>query len=111
MFRSRLTLAFICCLLLSSCKEKQALPPKPIPVNFVYSKSTARCILRQVQPQLRLPLYQVNFFSQVQGFITGIFFKEGSHVKKGDKLYEMTDRIYESNYNAAADNLKLRREI
>jgi membrane fusion protein (multidrug efflux system) len=106
MFRSRLTLAFICCLLLSSCKEKQALPPKPIPVNLFTVKARP-VVYYDRYTSTTVALYQVNLLSQVQGFITGIFFKEGSHVKKGDKLYEIDRRIYESNYNAAADNLKV----
>ena len=106
MYRSRLTLAFICCLLLSSCKQKQAPPPMPIPVNLFTVKAQP-VVYYDRYTSTTVALYQVNLLSQVQGYITGIFFKEGSHVRKGDKLYEIDRRIYESNYNAAADNLKV----
>jgi RND family efflux transporter MFP subunit len=52
-------------------------------------------------------LSQVNLLSQVQGDITGIFFVEGSHVKKGQKLYEVDTKIYTDNYDAAVANLKV----
>jgi membrane fusion protein (multidrug efflux system) len=106
MYRSHLTLTFICCLLLSSCKQKQAPSPLPIPVNLFTVKARP-VVYYDRYTSTTVALYQVNLLSQVQGFITGIFFKEGSHVKKGDKLYEIDRRIYESNYNAAADNLKV----
>ena len=106
MYRSHLTIAFVCCLLLSSCKHKQAPPPMPIPVNLFTVKARP-VVYYDRYTSTTAALNQVNLFSQVQGYITGIFFKEGSHVKKGEKLYEIDRRIYESNYNAAADNLKV----
>ena len=44
---------------------------------------------------------------QITGAVTGIFFKEGSHVKEGQKLYEIDRRIYQANYDAAVANLKV----
>jgi membrane fusion protein (multidrug efflux system) len=52
-------------------------------------------------------LNQVNLLPEVQGYITGIFFKEGSRVKSGQKLYDIDRRIYEDNYNTAAANVKV----
>src|ERR1035437_7312577 len=106
MYRSHLTIAFVCCLLLSSCKQKQAPPPMPIPVNLFTVKARP-VVYYDRYTSTTVALNQVNLLSQVQGYITAIFFKEGSHVKKGEKLYEIDRRIYESNYNAAAANLKV----
>ena len=44
---------------------------------------------------------------EVQGYITGIFFTEGSTVKKGQKLYEIDKRLYQANYDAALANVKV----
>ncbi|HVN49411.1 MAG TPA: efflux RND transporter periplasmic adaptor subunit [Bacteroidota bacterium] len=52
-------------------------------------------------------LNQVNILPEVQGYITGIFFTEGTHVVKGQTLFEIDKRIYEDNYNTAAANLKV----
>jgi membrane fusion protein (multidrug efflux system) len=49
----------------------------------------------------------VDLRPEVQGYITGLFFKEGSIVKKGEKLFEIDRRIYENNYNTAVANLKV----
>jgi membrane fusion protein (multidrug efflux system) len=78
----------------------------PIPVNLFTVKARP-VVYYDRYTSTTVALYQVNLLSQVQGYITGIFFKEGSHVRKGEKLYEIDRRIYESNYNAAADNLKV----
>ena len=106
MYRLHLPIAIICCLLLSSCKQKQAPPPIPIPVNLFTVKARP-VVYFDRYTSTTVALNQVNLLSQVQGYITGIFFKEGSHVRKGEKLYEIDRRIYESNFNAAADNLKV----
>ncbi len=43
--------------------------------------------------------------SQVSGFITGIFFKEGDVVEKGKELYEVDRRKYVAAYDQAVANL------
>jgi RND family efflux transporter, MFP subunit len=78
----------------------------PIPVNLFTVKARP-VVYYDRYTSTTVALNQVNLLSQVQGYITAIFFKEGSHVKKGEKLYEIDRRIYESNYNAAAANLKV----
>ncbi|MGD0754321.1 MAG: efflux RND transporter periplasmic adaptor subunit [Bacteroidales bacterium] len=106
MDRSYLTIALISCLLLCSCKQKQVPPPSPVPVNLFTVKARP-VVYYDRYTSTTVALYQVTLFSQVQGYITGIFFKEGSHVKKGEKLYEIDRRIYEANFNAAAANMKV----
>jgi RND family efflux transporter MFP subunit len=52
-------------------------------------------------------LSSVNLISQVQGYITGIFFTEGTHISKGQKLYEIDVRLYQAAYDQAQANLKV----
>lgn len=106
MDRALFTLVFISCLPIFSCKQKQLPPPPPIPVNLITVKARP-VVYYDRYTSTTAALNQVNLISQVQGYITGIFFKEGSQVKKGEKLYEIDRRIYEGNYNAAAANLKV----
>lgn len=49
---------------------------------------------------------QVDIRPQVSGYITGIFFKEGSVVRKGQKLYAIDQRQYRAGYDAAVANLR-----
>ena len=92
--------------LLWSCKQKETPPPPPTPVNL-YTVTAQPVRYYDRYPSTTQALSQVILLPQVQGAITGIFFKEGSHVKKGQKLYEIDRRIYQNDYDAALAGLKV----
>ena len=95
------------CLALTACGKKKAPPGNPeVPVNLMTLKLQA-VLYYDKFPATTVALSQVNLLPQVQGAVTGIFFKEGSHVEKGQKLYEIDPRIYQDNYNAAVSNEKV----
>jgi len=52
-------------------------------------------------------LNEVELHSQVSGYITGIFFKEGSKVLKGQRLYEIDRRKYSAALEQARANVKI----
>jgi RND family efflux transporter MFP subunit len=101
-----LNIVFVSCLILSACGKKQAPPNPEVPVNLQTVK-TQRVLYYDKYPSTSAALSQVNLLPQVQGAVTGIFFTEGSHVRKGQKLYEIDQRIYQNNYDAAVANLKV----
>ncbi|MGA9406954.1 MAG: efflux RND transporter periplasmic adaptor subunit [Bacteroidota bacterium] len=104
--RTFLSIVFIGCLILCSCKQPQPPPPPPVPVDLFAVKALPVTYYDRYTATT-VALNQVNLLPEVQGYITGIFFKEGSHVKKGQKLYDIDRRIYEDNYNSAAANVKV----
>src|SRR6185437_3461734 len=106
MNRAILNTIFISCLILASCKKKQPPVNPEVPVNLVSLKAK-RVLYYDQYPSTTAALSQVNLLPQVQGAITAIYFKEGSHVKKGQKLYEIDRRIYQANYDAAVANLRV----
>jgi membrane fusion protein (multidrug efflux system) len=97
---------FITCLMFAACQKKQAPPANEVPVNLVTLKPK-HVLYYDQYPATTEALSQVNLLAQVSGYITGIFFTEGSHVKKGQKLYEIDKRIYQNNYDQAVANLKV----
>ena len=99
-------IAFIGCLVICSCKQESPPPPPPVPVNLFTVKAQPVTYYDRYTATT-VALSQVNLLPEVQGYITGIFFKEGSHVTKGQKLYDIDRRIYEDNYNTAAANVKV----
>jgi RND family efflux transporter MFP subunit len=101
-----LNMVLVSCLLLAACAKKQPPPETETPVNIIKVKAK-RVFYYDKYPATTVGLSQVNLLSQVQGDITGIFFVEGSHVKKGQKLYEVDTKIYTDNYDAAVANLKV----
>jgi RND family efflux transporter MFP subunit len=94
------------CVSLFACKQKQPPPVPPVPVNL-YTVTAKRVLYYDNYPATAASLSQVNLLPQVQGSITGIFFTEGTLVKKGQKLYEIDRRLYEQNYDVAVANSKI----
>ena len=89
-----------------SCKHNQQPPPQPVPVNLDTVKAV-RVKYYDKYPSTTEALSQVNIYSQVQGYITGIYFKEGAHVRKGQKLYDIDKRLYQAAVDQAIANLKV----
>jgi len=58
-------------------------------------------------PATIVALNQVELRAQVNGYITGIHFKEGEHVKKGQKLYSIDQQQYEATYSQSQANVKV----
>ncbi|HEY8780784.1 MAG TPA: efflux RND transporter periplasmic adaptor subunit [Mucilaginibacter sp.] len=97
---------FISCLMLAACKKKLPPPNPEVPVNLLKVKPQ-RVLYYDKYPSTTQALSQVTLLPQVAGAVTGVFFKEGSHVKKGEKLYEIDERIYRAAYDQAVANLRV----
>jgi membrane fusion protein (multidrug efflux system) len=89
-----------------SCKQapKQSTAMPPTPVNLATATKTAAIFYDQY-PGTVVALEHVELRSQVAGYVTGIFFKEGDVVEKGTPLYEIDRRKYQSAYLQAEANL------
>jgi len=88
---------FISSLLLASCGKKQPPPSPEVPVNLLTVKAKS-VLYYDNYPATTAALSQVSLLPQVQGAVTGIFFTEGSHVRKGQKLYTIDERIYQDSF-------------
>jgi len=86
----------------SSAPKSTALPPTP--VNVVEVKTSDAVYYDDYQATVTA-LNTVELRSQVAGFITGIYFKEGEIVGKGKQLYEIDRRKYLASYNQAEANV------
>jgi membrane fusion protein (multidrug efflux system) len=47
---------------------------------------------------------QTELRAQVTGYVTGIFFKDGAKVTKGQRLYSIDEQLYNANYQQAVAN-------
>src|ERR1700743_1057703 len=106
MNRLALLMVIVCGLALFSCQQKTPAPTPPPPVNL------ARVKLQPVlyydnYPATTQALSQVDLHAQVTGYITGIYFTEGQHVHKGQKLYSIDERLFQAAYDQAAANVKV----
>lgn len=89
-----------------SCKQKQTPPPAPVPVNLI-TATTQRVYYYDKYPSTTVALSQVNLSSQVTGYVTAIDFQEGTHVHKGQLLYQLDKRLYEAAVDQAKANLRV----
>ncbi|SDZ95579.1 membrane fusion protein, multidrug efflux system [Arachidicoccus rhizosphaerae] len=54
-------------------------------------------------------LKEVTILSQVSGYVTGIYFKDGQHVSQGQKLYTIDAQIYNANVQNAKAELEVQK--
>jgi RND family efflux transporter MFP subunit len=99
-------LVVVSCFAYFSCKQKQAPPNPPTPVNLFEIKRQEVTYFDKF-PATTQALSQVDLHAQVTGYITGIYFTEGTHVNKGQKLYEIDERLYKASYDQALANLQV----
>lgn len=79
-------------------------PPPPVSIN-VYKVKSGSAEYFNAYPATVTAVNQVDIRPQVAGYITGIFFKEGQHVEKGQKLYSIDQQQYLGAYNQAVAQL------
>ncbi len=86
--------------------QQQQGPPPAVPVTIAVVKSTD-AVYYDEYPGTAAALDEIKLTSQVSGYITGIYFKDGSKVSKGQKLYSIDAEVYKANYQQAEANLQV----
>ena len=91
-----------------SADKKNEAPKAPPPVAVVtYAVQKGSATYYDEYPATVVALNEVQVRPQVTGYITGIFFKDGQVVRKGQKLYTIDQQQYEATYNQAVANLNV----
>ncbi|MEJ0032543.1 MAG: efflux RND transporter periplasmic adaptor subunit [Bacteroidota bacterium] len=78
--------------------------PPPVQIT-VYDVSKKQMTYFDEYPAVLRSLNEVELRPQVNGYITGIHFTEGTKIVKGQKLYSIDQQAYEANYQQAVANL------
>ena len=101
--------ALIALFFLTACGAKQAgPPPAPPPVAVTVEEvKVADAVYYDEYPATVTALNQVELRPQVSGFITGVHFKDGDRVRKGQLLYSIDAQLYSANYQQAVANFQL----
>jgi membrane fusion protein, multidrug efflux system len=89
----------------NSGKATQTAPP-PVSVT-VQDVSVSNATYYDEYPATVTALNQVELRPQVNGYVTGIYFKDGARVRKGQKLYSIDQQQYEANYQQSIANLQV----
>lgn len=93
--------------ILSSCggkQQQQQGPPPPVQVTIDEVK-LADAAYYDEYPGTVVALNQTELRAQVTGYVTGIYFKDGDKVQKGQRLYSIDQQLYNANYQQALANL------
>jgi membrane fusion protein (multidrug efflux system) len=96
---------------MASCGNSQQAPQQPagpqaVAVTIDTVKSTD-AVYYDEYPGTLVALNQVDIRAQVSGYVTGLFFKEGDKVSKGQKLYTIDAQVYDANYQQSQANLQV----
>lgn len=94
-------------MLLMACgKNNQQAMQGPPPVQVtVYKVGTSDAAYYDEYPAIVRALNEVELRAQVSGYITGIHFREGDRIRKGQKLYSIDPQQSEGTYQQALANL------
>ncbi len=105
----RLTLVFLAAGslgLLTSCTGTKAAPPAPTAAPVLAATVEQKNVPQQVRAIGAVESYStVSVKTQITGELTGVFFKEGQDVKKGQLLFTLDKRPFEADLKKAEGNL------
>jgi membrane fusion protein (multidrug efflux system) len=88
-----------------SAQQQQAMQAPPAAPVTVQQVTAGNAVYYDQYPATVTALNEVELRPQVSGYITGIYFKDGDKVSKGQKLYSMDQQQYQANYQQAVANL------
>jgi len=92
-------------------KSKTANNPANAPVPVTLFEAHLQPVVYYDQfPGTVTALMQVDIHAETEGYVTGINFTEGSHVHKGQVLYEIDKSKYQASYDQAKANLRSAQE-
>jgi membrane fusion protein (multidrug efflux system) len=84
-------------------KDPQPAAPPPVFVTVTTVKDT-NAVYYDEYPATVTALNEVRLTAQVNGYITGVYFKDGSKVTKGQRLYSIDQQVYGANLQQAVAN-------
>jgi membrane fusion protein (multidrug efflux system) len=102
-YRSGTVLTIMIVFLLAACSEKKTVQQTtvaPVLVTVTTVKDTA-AIYHDEYPATLSALNEVKLTAQVNGYITGVYFKDGAKVSKGQRLYSIDQQVYGANLQQA----------
>lgn len=102
-------MGFAAVLFFAACNNNEApVKPPPSPVKVTLHEVTlSEAVYYDDYPATVTPLNQVELRPQVSGFITGVYFKDGDRVRKGQLLYSIDEQLFAANYQQAISNLNV----
>ena len=90
----------------TGCQQAQSGPVKTAPVA-VYDLPVTRVVTDYEEfPGQSDAIISVQIRARVSGYMTNVYFKDGTQVEKGDKLFEIDPRQYKAELERAEGNVQ-----
>ena len=93
-----------------SCGDKKTAQhqdaPLAVPVT-VTKVANSDVVYYEEYPGTLAALNEIRLTSQVAGYVTGVYFKDGQKVTRGQRLYSIDAQVYNANYQQAMANLQV----
>ncbi len=108
-FRIPIATLSIAVFIIAGCggpKRSDNTDPPPIPVT-AYTVQSGEAAYYDTYPATVTPLNQVEVRAEVSGYITRIYFKDGQHVREGERLYEIDQQRFRAAYDQAQANVNV----
>lgn len=98
------TFVMVCCILLTGCKNNQAVMPEAEYATLRVSSADRQ--LTDTYPATIRGRQDIDIFPQVGGFISEVVVKEGQKVRKGETLFIIDQVPYKAAYQTAEANVE-----
>ena len=85
-------------------KQQQQQGPPPAVAGYSGRSSSTEATYYDEYPGTVVALNQTELRAQVTGYVTGIYFKDGDKVRKGQRLYSIDQQLYNANYQQSIAN-------
>lgn len=107
-YKYQTSIAVFTLIVIAACTDNKAAQqtaaaPPPVFVTVATVKDTVATYFDEY-PATLTPLNEVRLTAQVNGYITGVYFKDGSKVSKGQRLYSIDQQVYGANLQQAIAN-------
>ena len=100
----------IAIIIMGSCGNKKSEPsqepPPATPVTITEVAST-NAVYYDEYPGIIAAFNEIKLTSQVNGYVTGIYFTDGQKVNRGQRLYSIDAEVYRANYQQAVADLEV----
>ncbi|MGZ8517079.1 MAG: efflux RND transporter periplasmic adaptor subunit [Chitinophagaceae bacterium] len=96
-------------MVLSACgsEQQQQQGPSPAVAVTVEEAASTDAAYYDEYPGTVVALNQTELRAQVTGYVTGIYFKDGDKVRKGQRLYSIDQQLYNANYQQSLAALQV----
>ena len=93
---------------MSACggKEEKPKPPAEVPVATT-KVERGEAVAYDEYPATATPLKTVEVRAMASGYVTGLYFEDGQHVRKGQRLYQIDQQQVQASVDQATANLRV----